>query len=918
MSILLTLGLLLMLWPGTALMADPGIVSVDNEAGLREAVTEAVYAGCTISIDQDITLTTGDLTIGQNVSLTSENGSTLNAEADKIIIPAGKEATFNGDLKVEGNGDRLVEVAGTFTLAGEASIGGDPSDAVYVPDDASGEINITGGSITGSFYGINLSGISSVVTVSGGEITGTNRGVNLIGSGYSADISGGTIKGQYAVYVGGYVGGTKGTATIRGGTLEGTVFGVSCVDGIADITGGSITGMVATDTNGTLNITSGTTAPSLAEGVFYHDSGNLIGFLGTLPAPVDMELGETEDITLTGVYSEVEYSFGTATDAALGAAIDNDTHTVTLNPTAAGSFTLALTATVLNNQTFNLTVPITVTDTGPGTGPIALWKGDGNAEDSIGNNDGTIIGNVQFVAGKVNQAFSFEGAGQYILLPSSLIQNLDNWTVTTWFKTSSGGVIFGLQNGPRESSPVASWGPFLNVDTNGELNGGLWESVIESSQFVADGDWHQAAISVSFGEDTGDDVTLYLDGEQIGSVAAPSSCPTMPWNQIGTGYTRFWPDAADGWFDFNGQTDECALFDRVLSPTEIGAIYEAENNAVSSPLTITTAGLPDGRVGSSYSAALTASGGTAPYTWSATGLPAGLSISAAGVISGTPTAAGTSSVAATVYDSNDDSVSTSYSLVVKQASSGGGGGGGGGITVTAPSVVTASASSITAESAVLNGEISARGGSAITGYGFSYSTDEEQWTEVEAGSDNLLGDFSYTLDGLSPNTAYYFKAYATNSAGTSYGAVQRFLVLEKQAPKTPAAQTVLRFYIGQNGYYVNDQVQTMDTAPVILGGRTMLPVRFMAEALGAVVSWDENERKVTVVLNDQTIELWIGQNLARVNGVETPIDASNPEVKPYISDSGRTMLPLRFIAQTLGCQVDWDPATQEVRVTYPA
>jgi hypothetical protein len=98
----------------------------------------------------------------------------------------------------------------------------------------------------------------------------------------------------------------------------------------------------------------------------------------------------------------------------------------------------------------------------------------------------------------------------------------------------------------------------------------------------------------------------------------------------------------------------------------------------------------------------------------------------------------------------------------------------------------------------------------------------------------------------------------------------------------------------------------------------MVPIRFMAEPLGAVVSWDENERKVTVVLNDQAIELWIGQNLARVNGVETPIDASNPEVKPYISDSGRTMLSLRFIAQTLGCQVDWDPATQEVRVTYLA
>jgi hypothetical protein len=80
---------------------------------------------------------------------------------------------------------------------------------------------------------------------------------------------------------------------------------------------------------------------------------------------------------------------------------------------------------------------------------------------------------------------------------------------------------------------------------------------------------------------------------------------------------------------------------------------------------------------------------------------------------------------------------------------------------------------------------------------FSYSTDEEQSTEVEVGSSDLLGSFSYTLDGLIPNTVYYFKAYAANSAGTSYGAVQSFLVLEEQAPKAPAASTVLRFYIAK-------------------------------------------------------------------------------------------------------------------------
>jgi titin len=54
-----------------------------------------------------------------------------------------------------------------------------------------------------------------------------------------------------------------------------------------------------------------------------------------------------------------------------------------------------------------------------------------------------------------------------------------------------------------------------------------------------------------------------------------------------------------------------------------------------------------------------------------------------------------------------------------------------------------------------------------------------------------------------------------------------------------------------------------------------------------------------------------------VNGIGTPIDPQNPNVAPIIVPPGRTMLPLRFIAESLGCQVDWNQALQEVTVTYP-
>ncbi|HEY4018121.1 MAG TPA: Ig domain-containing protein [Pseudonocardiaceae bacterium] len=88
-------------------------------------------------------------------------------------------------------------------------------------------------------------------------------------------------------------------------------------------------------------------------------------------------------------------------------------------------------------------------------------------------------------------------------------------------------------------------------------------------------------------------------------------------------------------------------------------------------VTVANPGSRSGTVGTAASLQLSASGGTAPYTWSATGLPTGLSISSGGLISGTPSAAGTFSVNATAKDSTGTSGSATFSWTI--AGSGGGG-----------------------------------------------------------------------------------------------------------------------------------------------------------------------------------------------------------------------------------------------------
>ncbi len=111
-----------------------------------------------------------------------------------------------------------------------------------------------------------------------------------------------------------------------------------------------------------------------------------------------------------------------------------------------------------------------------------------------------------------------------------------------------------------------------------------------------------------------------------------------------------------------------AAWDAVSVPAQSG---DPTCTSGGGSVTVSNPGNQTGTVGTPVSLTLTASGGTAPYTWSATGLPTGLSIgSSSGTISGTPSAAGTFSVTVTAHDSGTNSGSTSFSWTI--STSGGG------------------------------------------------------------------------------------------------------------------------------------------------------------------------------------------------------------------------------------------------------
>lgn len=174
---------------------------------------------------------------------------------------------------------------------------------------------------------------------------------------------------------------------------------------------------------------------------------------------------------------------------------------------------------------------------------------------------------------------------------------------------------------------------------------------------------------------------------------------------------------------------------------------------------------------------------------------------------------------------------------------------------------------------------------------------------------------SYSDIGLQGGTTYTYRILARGN-GTTLADSTYSIEASATTPGTIAKTTILRFYIGRMYYYLNDEGQFMDTAPVLQSNRTLLPITYAALPLGVEVDWNQKEQKVTLTRSGKVIVLWIGKNTANVNGEQQYIDAKNPKVVPTVV-KGRTMLPLAFVALALDCGVDWDAATQEVKITYP-
>jgi hypothetical protein len=129
----------------------------------------------------------------------------------------------------------------------------------------------------------------------------------------------------------------------------------------------------------------------------------------------------------------------------------------------------------------------------------------------------------------------------------------------------------------------------------------------------------------------------------------------------------------------------------------------------------------------------------------------------------------------------------------------------------------------------------------------------------------------------------------------------------------PVPRTIISLQVGSPRMTVDGVVKTIDaqgTKPLISNGTTMVPIRAIVESLGGSVGWDAATRRCDIRLGSRTVTTWVGKTTATVNGSSRTISTA-----PAII-GGRTMIPLRFVAENLGCLVGWDQPTKGITLVY--
>ena len=281
----------------------------------------------------------------------------------------------------------------------------------------------------------------------------------------------------------------------------------------------------------------------------------------------------------------------------------------------------------------------------------------------------------------------------------------------------------------------------------------------------------------------------------------------------------------------------------------------------------------------------------------------------------------TINITGTLSNDNYDIIYANGTLTVSNRHSGGGGGGGGGSKpaekptekpaekpAVSPTVdgkndtvkiaeTTAEANAAAANAAKADDKVTlVTEGTSVSGKDFT----NPAVLKIPADTKDVKNVKNLTLAKLNAETgkleivggSYDAKANAVVGYVAEEGS---YFVVEKEGLTTISMQ------IGNKHVALNNENKILDAAPLISQNRTMVPLRFIAEAFGADVSWAQDTKTVTIVIDGKVLTMRINQDLEGFGAA------------PIIS-SGRTMVPISYISKELGANVIWVPSTKTVAI----
>jgi hypothetical protein len=217
------------------------------------------------------------------------------------------------------------------------------------------------------------------------------------------------------------------------------------------------------------------------------------------------------------------------------------------------------------------------------SGLVSCWAGEGNANDSVGTNNGTLENGVTFVPGEVGEAFRLNGVNQFISVPASPSWGFgtNSFTLELWANFSS---ISGPQTmlaNDEGGGNTHKWIFWLNGSTLQLFGGDETNSFTIISEAFSPllGEWYHIALTRS------EDVFLfYIDGSLYSGFIYPFVIPS-PKAALTIGN-------AEGGFNFTGLLDDVRIYDRELSAAEVQAIYQAGTNGMCPPTPLVFAAPP--------------------------------------------------------------------------------------------------------------------------------------------------------------------------------------------------------------------------------------------------------------------------------------------------------------------------------------